>query len=280
MDLSVVIETQREALKRIVATLAAMVGLGGHVTLFPREGAAASSLALAEQGRPASAPTLPRRLHRAVLRLLRPAESATRRLAIALARGLPRLPAWREGGAVEARKAKVAPVVVRTRIVRPPASASADPADENPGKAALRARFPLLDPLPRLRRSRQRAAGVPRVCIPGVTGHHAVPVRKPPLPDDPLDAGRLCRRLAALACALDDLPGQARRFVRWQARRERALAAGRIHRVTPLRGGRPPGGRLSRYQPDAPRRRNIREVDEILAHAHALAHHALGPDTS
>jgi hypothetical protein len=115
--------------------------------------------------------------------------------------------------------------------------------------------------------------------MPGVTERLAVPVRKPPLADDPVDAMRLARRLAALARVLDDLPGQARRFARWKARRDHALAAGRIHRVAPLRS-RPPGGRLSRYDPDAPHRRNIRDVDEILAHAHALAHYALRPDTS
>ena len=278
MNLDAVIDTHREALKRIVATLVAMVG--GQFTLFPQEGAAASRLALAEKSKLSPAPTLPRRLHRAVLRLLRPADSAARRMAITLARGLPSLPA-REIGAVAGREAKGASIFVRTRIVRRPAPISAHPAVQAPSNAALRPlSFPLLDPLPRLRRWRPVAAGVPRVCIPGVTGHLAVPARKPPMPDDPLDAGRLCRRLAALARALDDLPGQAKRFVRWQARRDRALAAGRIHRVTPLRGGRPPGGRLSRYQPDARRRRNIREVDEILAHAHALAHHALSPDTS
>jgi len=103
---------------------------------------------------------------------------------------------------------------------------------------------------------------------------------KPPSSDDPIDAGRLGRRLASLARALDDLPGLAKRFQSWKARRDRALAAGRIHRVTPLRGGRPPGGCLARYDPDAPRRKNIRDVDEVLAHAHALAHHALRPDTS
>jgi hypothetical protein len=121
---------------------------------------------------------------------------------------------------------------------------------------------------------------MPSISIPGVARRPAVPAWRPPLPDDPLDAGRLGRRLAALAGALNDLPGQARRFARWQARRDRALAAGRIHRVTPLRGGRAPGGRLACYDPDAPRRFNIRDVDEILAHAHALAHHVLTPDTS
>ena len=56
--------------------------------------------------------------------------------------------------------------------------------------------------------------------------------------------------------------------------------AGRFRRIWPLRPGRPPGGRLSRYDPDARRRKNIRDVDEILAHAHALALYALSPDTS
>ena len=115
----------------------------------------------------------------------------------------------------------------------------------------------------------------------GVTERAAIPAWRPPSPDDPLDAGRLGRRLAALSSALDDLPGQARRFARWKARRDRALSAGRIHRITPLRGGRPPGGRLARYDPDAwGGRKNIRDVDEILAHAHALACYALSPDTS
>ena len=57
--------------------------------------------------------------------------------------------------------------------------------------------------------------------------------------------------------------------------------AGRFRRVWPLRPGRPPGGRLAQYDPDAwGGRKNIRDVDEILAHAHALARYALNPDTS
>ncbi|WP_207770945.1 hypothetical protein [Kumtagia ephedrae] len=51
--------------------------------------------------------------------------------------------------------------------------------------------------------------------------------------------------------------------------------------MSPLRTGRPPGGRLSRFDPSATHSRKIREVDEILAHAHALAVYALDyPDTS
>src|SRR5690606_30038796 len=65
MDWDAAIEKNREALKRVLAGLLAMVGVAGVL--------------------PA---TLPRRLHRTVLRLLRPAESAARRLVIVAARGL------------------------------------------------------------------------------------------------------------------------------------------------------------------------------------------------
>jgi hypothetical protein len=114
-----------------------------------------------------------------------------------------------------------------------------------------------------------------------------------------MNAAKLTLRLDALDRALDDLPGQARRFARWKARNDAALARDRaardaaaasgkpgpvrFPRFSPLRRGRPPGGRLPRFDPDAPRRKNIREVDEILAHANAMAHYALEPprlDTS
>ena len=76
MDWNAAIEKNREALKRILAALVAMAGLAGGGS------------------------TLPRHLHRAVLRLLRPAESAVRRLVIVAARGLvvtlpPQRPRWR-----------------------------------------------------------------------------------------------------------------------------------------------------------------------------------------
>jgi hypothetical protein len=283
MDWNAAIENHREALMRIVAALVAMAEMGFGAALFPREGAAA--LAQPETSR--LSPTLPRHLHRAVLTLLRPAESATRRLIIALARGLPAPPPHRPRKAKPKRKPTS--ILVRNGVgtgilLRSGAPVPAHLAHLVPAKAVARPlSFPLLDPLRQwtVRRRRPVATSMPRFCIPGITERLAVPAFRPPLPDDPLDAGRLGRRLAALARVLDDLPGQARRFARWKARRDHALAAGRIHRVAPLRGGRPPGGRLSRYDPDARRRRNIRDVDEILAHAHALASWALEhPDTS
>ncbi|MCV3242840.1 hypothetical protein [Mesorhizobium sp. ZC-5] len=78
MDWTAAIEKNREALKRILAALVAMAGLAGADPGFP------SPL----RGGVRGGGTLPRHLHRAVLRLLRPAEAATRRLIIVAARGI------------------------------------------------------------------------------------------------------------------------------------------------------------------------------------------------
>ena len=66
MDWDLAIKRNSEALKGIIAALFAMLGLDGTETV----------------GR------IPHRLHRAVLRVLRPAESAVRRLIVVAARGL------------------------------------------------------------------------------------------------------------------------------------------------------------------------------------------------
>jgi hypothetical protein len=88
MDWNAAIEKNREALKRLLAALVAMAGL-------------------ADGG----AGTLPRHLHRAVLRLLRPAEAATRRLIIVAARGVVvTLPPSRP------RRAKPAPTILRNGV--------------------------------------------------------------------------------------------------------------------------------------------------------------------
>src|SRR3990170_8097284 len=74
MDWARAIERNSEALKGIVDALFAMLGLGGDATV----------------GR------IPRSVHSAVLRVLRPAESAVRRLIVIAARGLVvKLPASR-----------------------------------------------------------------------------------------------------------------------------------------------------------------------------------------
>lgn len=277
--MNLAIDHDRQALMRILGTLVAMAGFSDRRA------------------------TLPRHLRNAVLRLLRPAESATRRLVIALARGLvvtlalprqrapsPSAGGWtakgRTGGVHGTGRALHSTGIVWPAGMAPPASAP-----------LLRPfSLPLIDPLrdPFARRQTYVPPHrLPRISLPGVSDPRPLPL--PPSQDDPIDARRLRLRLEALGAALDDLPGHALRFARWQARqarsRERLADAaqndgsakgastvripGRSRRAKkirwPLRPGRPPGLRK--------RRRD--EVHDILAHAHELAVWALEqPDTS
>ncbi|MDQ6437090.1 hypothetical protein RB623_23810 [Mesorhizobium sp. LHD-90] len=280
MEVSPAIDKNWQALKRLLAMLVGMAELGDGITL-------------------------PRHLHRAILRLLRPAESAARRLIIAAARGIVvTLPP------VRPRKPKpksVEPVLRSLGIAVTMSNADFARAEAAKRAAARRAarprtmNLPLLDPLKnpfRIRRRYVPAHAVPRIRSLDDSAS-CRPLPAPPSPDDPVSASRLALRLEALGRALDDLPGQAKRFARWKARHDAARArdrqaraaagtqnqqrreAVRFRRISPLRRGRPPGGRLSRYDPTATHPRNIREIDEILAHAHALAVYALeSPDTS
>ena len=338
MDCSAAIEMNREALKRILAMLVAMAGLGDAAFTSPLRGGRRSpdcrvGVIEAPQPPPDASRrpplkgevglTLPRHLHRAILRLLRPAESAARRLIIAAARGLvvklspPRKPRPK---AMEPLLRRFGIAVVMSPADLAKAAAAARPRILSLSKESLsKESLPLFDPLPRsLSQSKGRrryvpAHAAPRILLPGVTEPFSLP--PPPSPDDPIDAARLSLRLAVLAAALDDLPAHARRFARWKAARDAAgaqrkdhaaagaqskdradaagaqskdhdirrnePAPGRFRRIAPLRRGRPPGGRLTRYDPTATHPRKIREVDEILAHANALALYALeAPDTS
>jgi hypothetical protein len=278
MDGTAAIERNWEALKRLLAMLVGMaemgfgtgLGTGGQFTFFRQEDAAASRLARAEKSKLSPALTLPRHLYRAILRLLRPAEAAARRLIIAAAHGIVVvLP--------PVRPRKPTPAMRRG----PRAFLPAGP-KKRPKPAQRTMSLSLLDPPRRPFRPYHRhmpARAVPRVMSLDF-GSPYRPLPPPPSPDDPIDAARLALRLEALASALNDLPGQANRFARWKARRDAAPAqeksdAGRSRRLSPLRRGRPPGGRLSGYDPTATHPRRIREVDEILAHAHALAVYAL-----
>ena len=90
MDWNAAIERNREALKRVLAVLVAMAGLGGGDLVL--------------HGRGGRTVILPRHLHRAVLGLLRPAEAAARRLIIVAAYGLVVAP-------LSPRKPKARPVI-------------------------------------------------------------------------------------------------------------------------------------------------------------------------
>ena len=261
MDWNGVIEQNREALKRILSRLFGMAGMaaGAGGVLSPGGG----------EG------LLRRARHSAVLRLLRPAESAVRRLIVVAARGMvvkvppPRPPKPRSMAPV-LRSLGIAVVLSPADIAR--AAKAARAAAARAARPCLPS-LPLLDPLRRpfrVRRAYVPAHAAPRISVPGLTERRPLP--PPPSPDDLVDAVRLGRRLEALGRVLDDLPAQARRFARWNARRK----LGQTRRSWPLRTGRPPGSPPYRL-----RNRPTHEVHDILSAVHGLAFDALQrPDTS
>jgi hypothetical protein len=215
------IDRNRDALLRIVEVLFVLAGLG--------EGDAVA--------------TLPRHLRNHLLGILRPAESAVRRLIVIAARGFV--------------------VVVPARRKRTTTPSTTTTTSE-PAAIAL----PLLDPRKRFdfRPRRRRAKSFPRICVIGLTEPAPIPEIRIPAPDDPVDVTRLCRRLAGLRRALDDIDGHAKRLARWKAKRDLGLT----RRFHPMRPGRPPGHR----------KRPFHEIDDILRECHALAHDAQREDTS
>ena len=230
MDWDLAIKRNSEALAEIIEALFALLGLVGDAVVSR------------------IAPPL----HTAVLRLLRPAESAVRRLIVIAARG----------------------VVVKLADSRPM------PAGGIRGKrgGSRPPSFQLFDPRKRpapLRFQHGKARRpVPRIHFfgpdPRVTALWPSPrpaAEPAPAPDGLVNAERLTRRLQALKLALDDLPRQARRLVRWQLRRKNAPD----HKfLSPLRPGHPPGYR----------KKPIHEVDEVLIECDALAWDVMKPDTS
>ncbi len=233
MDWARAIERNSEALKAIVAELFAMLGLAGEATVA----------------------RIPQPLHRSVLRVLRPAESAVRRLIIIAARGLV-----------------VKPATSRLKPVGPIGK----------GGGSRCPSFQLFDTRKNFAELRQRRRkfrrNPPRIHIFGrdlsdprvaaILWPARPPVAVPPPPPDGLvNAERLTRRLQALKLALEDLPRQARRLVRWRVRREN-MPSPKFR--SPLRPGPPPGHR----------RKPVHEVDEVLAECHWLAWDAMKPDTS
>jgi hypothetical protein len=229
MDRVRAIERNSEALKGIVEALFAMLGLAGEATVS----------------------RIPQPLHRSVLRVLRPAESAMRRLIVIAARGL----------------------VVKLVPSRPmPARSIGKGGGSRPPSFQL---FDTRKNFAALRSHRRRATrNPPRIHFftgdPWVTTTWSArpPTADPaPPPDGLVNAAHLTRRLQALKLALEDLPRQARRLARWRVRRENMPSP---KFTSPLRPGRPPGYR----------RRPVHLVDEVLIECHGLAFDAMKPDTS
>ena len=233
MDWTLAIKRNREALVRVLTALFALVGLPDDRTPGPRT------------------VTLPRHLHAHVLRILRAAESAIRRLIVISAREV----------AVQPRPTGLRPDLAALRKGSEPAGADA------PVRIPA---FPLLDPLKRFSFDPPRRASkfFPRICVVGVTEPAPIPEKPVLLPDDPVNATALCRRLLSSRRALANLRREARRLARWQMRRKLRPGPGR---VAPLRFGSPPGRR----------KWPIHAVDDILKECHALALDVLDPpDTS
>ena len=232
LDWALAIERNSEALKGIVAALFAMLGLDGE----------------------APGLRLPRSVHSAVLRVLRPAEYAMWRLIVIAARGLVvKLPASRP-------------------ISRPmPAGPIGKGGQGGPSGPS----FQLFDPRKNFAAPRRRrpARNPPRIHFFGsdwaVTTWQARPPKAGPVPpaDGLVGAERLTRRLQALKLALDDLPRQAKRLARWRVRRENM--AGPTFK-SPIRPGAPPGGR----------RKPVHPIDKVLTECHYLAWEAERSDTS
>ena len=248
MDWQLVIDGNREKLLRIVAMLFSIAGLEDRATVA----------------------TLPRCTRNYLYRLLRPAESAVRRLIFIAARGLKLdvHPARSVILGLDAKTSGAPSSLARTHSVKPPR----DEKTENTAST-----FPLLDPMKRFDfapRRRYATKSFPRISIIGVTEPRPIPEKRLPLPEDPLDATHICRRLAALKHALDTLDSQARRLARWKALRDMALKSTdpnrRRYRLSPMRPGYPPGYR----------RRKPHEIDEILEDLQLLALYAQENDTS
>ena len=228
MDWDLAIKRNSKALKAIIKVLFALLGLDGTD----------------------AASRIPRSLHSAVLGVLRPAESAVRRLIAITARN----------------------VVVKLAASRPM------PAGKIIGKSGGNSlpAFQLFDPRKRVKPARAMKVKrmEPRIHFfpydPRVAALFPAPkpvVEPPPPPDGLVGAARLHRRLQALKLALDDLPRQAKRLARWRLKRDKMPDP---KFTSPLRPGRPPGHR----------RKPIHEVDEVLKECHALAWDAMKPNTS
>ncbi len=212
MDWPLVIDRNRTALLTIMGALMASLGLvsGGRLTVLPLF------------------------LYRRALLILRPAESAVRRLIMIVVhemalRGFKLRPARRDG---------LAEFLVFSR--------------PNPrGEPALPS-FNLIDPLKIFGRE-----------APDVDGLYSGENSDGP-EVTPISAASLGLRILALKNALENLPRHARRLARWYEQRDLAYAQNLAHRYSPMRPGPAP----------ASRRRTDHEVDEVLLECHLLALYA------
>ncbi len=247
MDWTKAIEINRHALTRIIAALVALVAAQVDAVRLP----------------------LP--VYQLVFRVLLPAEAAVRRLIVIAARGLV-LPEQRHRPMPPELAEQLAQQLVlagkRTRtafqLFDSRKQFCADDETENGEEQGLPNPDPAWGP-------RIRCVGDADPRSPLFLAHLAA-LRAQEKSISEAASTSLRRRLATIRQALDTLPHQARRMARWQARRTAMRNANMRNAkfTSPLRPGPPPGQR----------KKPTNEIDLILKECHALAHQALGVNTS
>ena len=202
-----------------------------------------------------SVETMSRLRHSTILFVLRPSESACRRLIYAMmfVRGVVASVRERAASAKRAERPPVQPRAARKgvlpfKLLDPRKYFDLNPdrpkyvSGPGPWVTDLWSDDPIFD----------RAA---------LYAHQEKMNRPPPSSDDEVSAAALCRRMNTLMAALGDLDAQVLRMAKLQARMKQALSKkGKLPKRV-LRPGLPPGFR----------QRQKHEVDEVLAECHRLA---------
>ncbi len=207
-------------------------------------GVAAELLAFLAVYSSTDAAGIPRRIHATILRVLRPAESALRRLIVISAR--------------DVSFESVPPRVRLEQAVHP-----------KPRRPASRMSFRLFDPRKRFGAQRVNyTTFAPRISFISpdapfspLSLHLQTPYERQlsaSASDRHVSARHLRLRLAALVSALGNMPHQARRLARLRFNRENKKPP---RYFSPLRPGNPPGHR----------NRSGHEIDDILAECHKFA---------
>ena len=166
-----------------------------------------------------------------IVRMLRPAEAALRRLIVIAAQGL----------------------VVKPRMARPMLKGLVIAR-----KSAGRKSFQLFDPRKNFNFITPKNPLIVMVKTHAQNPFNPFDQMYWSTPKVARNTDSISRRLAALQHALETIPAQATRLIRWQAKRH---AMEKPKFVSPLRPGRPPGYRA---KPEL-------EIDYILKECHALA---------
>ena len=227
MDWTLAIKRNRDQLKDIVLALFMLAKMRVGGSLF----------------------TLPKSTFAMIMLVLRPAESAVRRLIVIAAHGLTLKPTIPRGFVILGHRPE-------------------DPDSAMPDGIMAKKAFKLFDPLKSF--DPESIWDADPVWESGYDLKRNITWHDTSLDHTPITATHIGRRLNALMRALDNIPHQARRLIRWQAKRDAALKAQRPTRMSPMRPGLPPGWR----------ERKVHEIDHVLKECHGLANDLLNaPDT-